>query len=151
MNWGADIFKFGVQNLLFSMLVASNLAPWGPSIDAGGLGSTRKETLGFLAWISFDFGGNSGPPCGSFWPTLEDKLCFLACVHAGQVFLKILGSESGCLGLQNQAFGVESIAKNSFSHMSGLCRFWWYFYLVFDGFGTNFDDFWWLGGMLETS
>ena len=66
-------------------------------------------------------------------------------------FLKILGSESGCLGLQNQAFGVEGIAKTSFSHMSGLCRFWCHFYMVFDGFGTNFDDFWWPGGRLETS
>ena len=35
-------------------------------------------------------------------------------------FLKILVSEYGRLGLQNQAFGVEGIAKNSFSHMSGL-------------------------------
>ena len=66
-------------------------------------------------------------------------------------FLKILGSESGCLGLQNQAFDVEGITKSSFSHMSELCRFWCHFYMVFDGFGTNFDDFWWLGGMLETS
>ena len=66
-------------------------------------------------------------------------------------FLKILGSESGCLGLQNQAFGVEGIAKISFSHMSGLCRFWCHFYMVFDGFGTNFDDFWWPGARLETS
>ena len=65
-------------------------------------------------------------------------------------FLKILGSESGCLGLQNQAFGVEGIAKTSFSHMSGLCRFSCYFYMVFDGFGTNFDDVWFLGGRLET-
>ena len=60
-------------------------------------------------------------------------------------FLKILGSEYGCLGLQNQAFGVEGIAKTSFSHMSGC------FYMVFDGFGTNFNDFWWLGGRLEIS
>ena len=66
-------------------------------------------------------------------------------------FLKILGSESGCLGLQNQAFGVEGIAKTSFSHMLGLCRFWCYFYMVFNGFGTNFGDFWWPGGKLETS
>ena len=29
-------------------------------------------------------------------------------------FLKILGSESGCQGLQNQAFGVEGIAKTMF-------------------------------------
>ena len=35
-------------------------------------------------------------------------------------FLKILVSEYGRLGLQNQAFGVEGIAKTSFSHMSGL-------------------------------
>ena len=66
-------------------------------------------------------------------------------------FLKILGSESGCLGLQNHQFGVEGIAKSSFSHMSELSRFWCYFYMVFDGFGTNFDDFWWPGGRLGTS
>ena len=59
-------------------------------------------------------------------------------------FLELLGSECGCLGLQRQAFGVEGIAKNSFSHMSG------YFYMVFDVFGINFDDFWWPGGRLET-
>ena len=52
---------------------------------------------------------------------------------------------------QNQAFGVGRIAKNSFSHMSGLCRFWYHLYMVFDGFGTNFDDFWWPAGTLETS
>ena len=66
-------------------------------------------------------------------------------------YLMISVSESGCLGLQNQAFFVESVAKTSFSHMLGLCRFWCHFYMVFDGFGTNFDDFWWLGGRLETS
>ena len=65
-------------------------------------------------------------------------------------FLKILVSEYGRLGLQDQAFGVKGIAKTSFSHMSGLCRFWYYFYMVFDGFGTNFDDFWWPGARLET-
>ena len=43
---GADSVKFGARNVSFGMLVAPNLAPWGPSSDAGGLGSTRKETLG---------------------------------------------------------------------------------------------------------
>ena len=62
MNWGADVVKFGVQNVSFGMLVAPDLAPCGPSSDAGGLGSTRKETLGFQAWISIDLGGLSGPP-----------------------------------------------------------------------------------------
>ena len=83
MNWGADVVKFGPQNGSFGMLVASNLAPWGPSSDAGGLGSTQKETLGFQAWISVDLGGIAGPPLGSCcWLTL----CFLACVFAGNVF-----------------------------------------------------------------
>ena len=34
--------------------------------------------------------------------------------------MKILGFESGCLGLQNQAFGVGGVAKASFAHMLGL-------------------------------
>ena len=41
MNWGADVVKFGARKMPLSMLVASNLAPWGPSSDAGGLGRTR--------------------------------------------------------------------------------------------------------------
>ena len=151
MNWGADIVKFGAQNVSFGMLVAPNLAPWGPSSDAGGLGSTRKETLGFQAWISIDFRGDFGAAIWEFLANFGTTVVFFGMRACWSRFLEILGSESGCLGLQNQAFGVEGIAKTNFSHMSGLCRFWWYFYMVFDGFGTNFDDFWWLGGMLETS
>ena len=86
VNVGADSAKFGAQHGSFGMLVAPNLAPWGPSSDARGLGSTRKETLGFQAWISIDFEGITGPPFGSCWLTLEHKLCFLACVFAGHVF-----------------------------------------------------------------
>ena len=101
-----DVIKFGAQNVSFGMLVAPNLAPWGPSSDAGGLGSRRKAALGFQACISIDFGRISGPPFG--------RVC-----RSG--FLKILGSESGCLGLQNQAFGVGGIATTRFSHMLGFC------------------------------
>ena len=85
-NVGADSVKFGAQNVSFGMLVAPNLAPWGPSSDAGGLGSTRKETLGFQARISIDFGRISGLPFERFWPCLEHKLGFLAYVFAGNVF-----------------------------------------------------------------
>ena len=86
LNSGADVVKFGVQNVLSSMLVVSNLAPGGPPSDAGGLGSTRKETLGFQAWISFGFGKISGPPFGGFWPTLEQEFDFLVFVFTGNVF-----------------------------------------------------------------
>ena len=86
VNVGADSAKCGAQNVLFGMLVAPNLAPWGPSSDAGGLGSTRKETLGVQAWISIDFGRISGLPFERFWLALAQQLCFLACVFAGRVF-----------------------------------------------------------------
>ena len=65
-------------------------------------------------------------------------------------FLVISGSASGCLGLQNHVFGVGDVAKNSFSYMLGFCLFGCHFDMVFDGFGTNFDDFWSLGDRLET-
>ena len=170
VNWGADVVEFGAQSVSFGMLVAPNLAPWGPSSDAGGLGSTQKETLGVQAWISIDLGRISGPPFrrfsvpwGPFWhrlgtiercrgtwehtegdlggPSLDfyrfgedfgaaifaflvnsgTKMKFFGMRVCRSRFLKILGSESVCLGLQNQAFRVGSIAKTSFSHMTGLC------------------------------
>ena len=62
---GAKVHATSIPNDTFR---ATNLAPWGPSSDAGGLGSTRKETLGFQAWISIDLGRISGPPFGSFFP-----------------------------------------------------------------------------------
>ena len=136
------------------MLVAPNLAPWGPSSDAGGLGSTGKETLGVQAWISIDFGRISVPPFELFWPTLEQKFRFLA--RSG--FLKILGSESGCLGLQNQAFGVGSIAKTAF-HRCWDCVdfgviFTWFsmalgpILMTFGGLGAGLKhyDFLWFSG-----
>ena len=66
LNVGADSVKFDAQKVSFSMLVAPNLAPWGPSSDAGGLGRTGKETLEVQARISIDFGRISEPPFGRF-------------------------------------------------------------------------------------
>ena len=91
LNVGADSVKFGAPNVSFGMLGAPNLALWGPSSDAGGHGSTQKETLGVQAWISIEFGRISGPPFGRFWPTLGQQLCFLACVFAGHVFERFGG------------------------------------------------------------
>ena len=116
---GRGCCKFGAQNVSFSMLVASNLTPWGSSSDAGGLGSKRKEALGFQAWISIDLGGISGPPFGRFLANFGTTIVFFA-MRACRSLLKILRSESGCLGLQNQVFGVGCVAKTSFSHMLGF-------------------------------
>ena len=44
---------------------------------------------------------------------------FVMCVYRTS-FVIISGSEAGCLGLQNQAFGVRGVAKTSFSHMWGF-------------------------------
>jgi hypothetical protein len=115
---------------------------------------TWEHTEGDLGGPGLDFyrfWKDFGAAIWTFLANFGTTIVFFGMRVCRSRFLKILGSESGCLGLQNQAFGVEGIAKTSFSHMSGLCRFWCHFYMVFDGFGTNFDDFWWLGGMLETS
>ena len=56
-------------------------------------------------------------------------------------FLMIFGSESGCLGLENQVSGTGGIAKINFcrnwiSHDSSV-----HFFMILDGLGTNFLDF----------
>ena len=80
-------------------------------------------------------------------------------------FLKILGYESGCLGLQNQAFGVECILQKSAFH---ICRdyvdfgviFTWFamvlgpILMTFGGLGAGLKhhDFrWFSGGVPELS
>ena len=65
-------------------------------------------------------------------------------------FLKISGSDSGCLGFQDQAVGVKILQKTVFHICRDYVDFGVIFY-GFDGFGPNFDDFWWPGGRLETS
>ena len=114
---------------------------------------TWEHTEGDLGGPGLDFyrfWKDFGAAIWTFLANFGTTIVFFGMRACRSSFLKILVSEYGRLGLQNQAFGVEGIAKTSFSHMSGLCRFWWYFYMVFDGFGTNFDDFWWPGARLET-
>ena len=53
VNWGADVVKFDAQNVLFSMLVASNLAPGDHRAMLGDLGAHGRRPwgsrLGFLS------------------------------------------------------------------------------------------------------
>ena len=84
--------------------------------------------------------------CVKFFTTFEIEKSVLLCVFASH-FLMISGSGFGCLGLENQAFGVRRVAKNNFSHMLGFCCFRCHSYMF--GFGIDFDDFWCLGDRLE--
>ena len=90
VNWGADVVKFGALDGSSSMLVGSNLARWGPASDAGGPGSTRKETLGFQAWISTDYGRISGRNLDVFGKLWHNNCVFWhACLHV--TFFKDFG------------------------------------------------------------
>ena len=111
----------------------------------GDLGATEGG-LGVPGLDFYRFWTDFGAAIWTFLANFGTTIVFFGMRVCRSRFLKILGSESRCLGLQNQAFGVGCIAKTNFSHMSGLCRFWCHFYMVFDGFGINFDDF----GGLET-
>ena len=68
----------------------------------------------------YRFGKDFGTAIWMFLTIFGTTIVFFGMRVYWSRFLKILGSESGCLGLQNQAFCVEGIAKTSFSHMSGL-------------------------------
>ena len=85
--------------------------------DPGTLGSTRKDTvrsrLGFYRFF-VDLGDPFREIFGYIWIEKHDFFISISRL----LFLMIFGSESGCLGLENQAFGKGGIAKISF------CRNW---------------------------
>ena len=103
------------------MLGASTLASWGTLgrswDDPGPLGSTRKDTLrsrlGFYRFL-VDLGDPFREIFGYIWTEKHVFFIFISRL----LFLMIFGSESGCLGLENQAFGMGRIAKINF------CRNW---------------------------
>ena len=105
----------------FGMLGASTSASWGTLgrswDDPGTLGSTKKDTvrsrLGFYRFL-VDLGD---PFMKIFWYIWTGKHDFSISLSR-LLFLMIFGFESGCLGLENQAFGKGGIAKTSF------CRNW---------------------------
>ena len=127
-SWMADSWHFYKQIsglwcpwVSFGMLGASTLASWGTLgrswDDPGTLGSTRKDTvrsrLGFYRFLN-DLGDPFREIFGYIW---TENMIF-SYLFPGLLFLMILGSESGCLGLENQAFGKGGIAKINF------CRNW---------------------------
>ena len=76
------------------------------------------------------------------------------CLFPGHFSLMILGSESGRLGLQKQAFGVKGVAKTIFSQMLEFCWILGPILMCFGDLGTTFYDFgcdwecdWGLGGI----
>ena len=85
--------------------------------DRGSLGSTRKDTvrsrLGFYRFF-VDLGDPFREIFGYIWTGKHDFFISISRL----LFLMIFGSESGCLGLENQAFGKGGIAKINF------CRNW---------------------------
>ena len=89
----------------------------GPWDDPGTLGSTRKDTvrsrLGLYRFL-VDLGNPFREFFGYIWIGKHDFFIFISRLLS----LMIFGSESGCLGLENQAFGKGGIAKINF------CRNW---------------------------
>ena len=71
-----------------------------------------RSRLGFYRFL-VDLGTHSE----RFFGTFGKKTQFFICISRLS-FLMIFGSESGCLGLENQAFGKGGIAQINF------CRNW---------------------------
>ena len=116
---GADSVQFGAQNVSFGMLVAPNLAPWGPSSDAGGLGSTRKETLGVQAWISIDFGRISGRHLDVFVQLWHNNCLFWhACLQV--TFFKDFGVRIWTSGAPESSIWCGRYCKNQLFTYVGI-------------------------------
>ena len=116
--------------------------------DPGTLRITRQDAvrsrLGFYRF-SVDLGDPFREIFGSIWIEKHTSFTFISRL----LFLMISGSESGCLGSENQSFGKEGIAKINF------CRNWIYhvsrlnFLMILGGLRTNFHDFCGIGDWLE--
>ena len=118
---------FGAHGCHLACFVPLLYRPGGPWDDPGTLGSTRKDTvrsrLGFYRFL-FDLGDPFAEIFGYIWSEKHDLFISISRLF----FLMIFGSESGCLGLENQAFGKGGIAKTSF------CRNW-----IFHDSSSNFS------------
>ena len=81
---------------------------------------TLRSRLGFYRFL-VDLGDPFREICGYIWIEKHDFFISISRL----LFLMIFGSESVCLGLENQAFGKGCIAKINFcrnwiSHNSGV-------------------------------
>ena len=103
-----------------------------------------RSRLGFYRFL-VDLGDPFREIFGSIWIEKHDFFIFISRL----LFLMIFGSESGCLGLENQAFGKGGVATNHFCRnriSQGLGVF---FFIILGGLGTNFHDFCGTGEWLE--
>jgi hypothetical protein len=135
-----DPVTFGTQNLSFGRPGAPLWHPGGPGADPGAPGSRRKDTLGSRLGFLSILGGFRDPFLRAFWETWTKLSVFVMLVSRSH-FVLILGSDSGCLGLQKQAFGVRGVAKTNFSQKLEFCCFEGPFLMFLGGLRTNFHDF----------
>ena len=135
-----DPVTFGTQNLSFGRPGAPLWHPGGPGADPGAPGSRRKDTLGSRLGFLSILGGFRDPFLIAFWEPWTKMSVFVMLVSRSH-FVVILGSKSGRLGLQKQAFGVRGVVKTNFSQKLGGCCFEGTFLMFLGGLGTNFHDF----------
>ena len=113
------IWDVWCPNLLFGMPGASTLVSWGTLGRSWETGEHKKGHFEVQAWIFIDLLMN-----------FNSKSYILSCLFP-VLFLMFFGSASGCLGLENQAFGKRCIAKTIFrrsrkSHDSRVhCSWFW--------------------------
>ena len=115
-----DPVTFGTQNLSFGRPGAPLWHPGGPWADPGAPGSRRKETLGSRLGFLLILGGFRDPFLIVVWEPWTKISVFVMLVSRSH-FVVILGSKSGRLGLQKQAFGVRGVVKTNFSQKLEVC------------------------------
>ena len=108
---------YGAHGCHLACLVHLLWRPGGPWDDTGtilGHWKAQGKTLYGPGLDFIDFLLIWGTDFDSFLGSSGPKKKMFSYLFSGCFFLMILGSEFGCPGLQKQAFGMESIAKNNF-------------------------------------
>ena len=72
-----------------------------------------------------------------------------ACLQV--TFFKDFGGRIWTSGAPESSIWCGRYCKKQFFIYVGILTILVIFYMVFNGFGTNFDDFWWLGDRLKIS
>ena len=85
-DFGTDDVSLGGQNMLFGMLVASNLAPWGTIDRFRGTWEHKKEDLGVAGMDFCRFWDDFGTAIWELLGNFGIQLCLFSCVFAGHVF-----------------------------------------------------------------
>ena len=127
---GADSVKFGGPKRVIWHACCAQFGTLGTIERCRGTWEQTEGGLGVPGLHFYRFGKDFGAAIWTFLANFGTTIVFFGMRVCRSRFLKILGSDSGCLGLQNQGFGGDVLQKPAFH----ICRDYVDFGIIFTWF-----------------